>query len=122
MNKLLLVFMLPALINAQEFISKDTFNSRTAKGITVVEFWAEWNQSNQVNFLPSLKDCEPYRLCIVKGASIQKKYKVTAIPTVIIFDNGVEQSRFYPNIMMQLQATKKQVQKAIDNITLSKFQ
>ena len=76
----------------------------------------------KLNFLPSLKDCESYRLCIVKGVKVREKYKVTAIPTVIIFDNGVEQSRFDPNIMMQLQATKNQVQKAIDNITLSKFQ
>jgi len=122
MNKLLLALMVPTFITAQEFVDPSAFDSKTAKGTVVIEFWAEWNAGNQVDFLPSLKDCESYRLCIVKGLKVQKKYKVTAIPTVIIFDNGVEQSRFDPNIMMQLQATKKQVQKAIDNITLSKFQ
>lgn len=122
MNKLVLLLLLTTNIVAQEFVSSSTFESKTAKGTVVIEFWAEWNAGNQVDFLPSLKDCESYRLCIVKGADIQKKYKVTAIPTVIIFDNGVEQERFNPNIMMQLVATKKKVQKAIDNITLSKFQ
>ncbi len=122
MNKLLILFFLTLSLSAQEFVSSDTFESKTAKGTVVVEFWAEWNAGNQVDFLPSLKDCESYRLCIVKGADVQKEYKVTAIPTVIIFDNGVEQERFNPNIMMQLTATKKKVQKAIDNITLSKFQ
>tara|TARA_R110002167_G_scaffold25421_1_gene88236 strand:- start:209 stop:577 length:369 start_codon:yes stop_codon:yes gene_type:complete len=122
MNKLLLALIVPTFITAQEFVDPNTFDFRTAKGTVVIEFWAEWNAGNQVDFLPSLKDCESYRLCIVKGIKVQEKYKVTAIPTVIIFDNGVEQSRFDPNIMMQLQATKKQVQKAIDNITLSKFQ
>jgi len=122
MNKLLIFILLPLNILAQEFVSSSTFESKTAKGTVVIEFWAEWNAGNQVEFLPSLKDCESYRLCIVKGADIQKKYKVTAIPTVIIFDNGVEQERFNPNIMMQLVATKKKVQKSIDNITFSKFQ
>ena len=122
MNKLLILSLLPLTIVAQEFVSSSSFGSKTAKGTVVIEFWAEWNAGNQVDFLPSLKDCESYRLCIVKGADVQKEYKVTAIPTVIIFDNGVEQERFNPNIMMQLTATKKKVQKAIDNITLSKFQ
>jgi len=122
MNKLLILSLLPITIVAQEFVNSSSFESKTAKGTVVIEFWAEWNAGNQVDFLPSLKDCESYRLCIVKGADIQKEYKVTAIPTVIIFDNGVEQERFNPNIMMQLTATKKKVQKSIDNITLSKFQ
>ena len=122
MNKLLILSLLTLSLSAQEFVSSSSFDSKTAKGTVVIEFWAEWNAGNQVDFLPSLKDCESYRLCIVKGADVQKEYKVTAIPTVIIFDNGVEQERFNPNIMMQLAATKKKVQKAIDNITLSKFQ
>lgn len=122
MNRLLILSLLTLNLSAQEFVSSSSFGSKTAKGTVVIEFWAEWNAGNQVNFLPSLKDCESYRLCIVKGADVQKEYKVTAIPTVIIFDNGVEQERFNPNIMMQLTATKKKVQKAIDNITLSKFQ
>tara|TARA_S200002703_G_C3703474_1_gene216073 strand:- start:221 stop:589 length:369 start_codon:yes stop_codon:yes gene_type:complete len=122
MNRLLILSLLPVSLLAQEFVNSNSFESKTAKGTVVIEFWAEWNAGNQVEFLPSLKDCESYRLCIVKGSDIKKKYKVTAIPTVIIFDNGVEQERFNPNIMMQLVATKKKVQKSIDNITLSKFQ
>jgi len=122
MNKLILLLLLTTNVLAQEFVSSSAFESKIAKGTVVIEFWAEWNSGNQVDFLPSLKDCESYRLCIVKGVDIQKKYKVTAIPTVIIFDNGVEQERFNPNIMMQLVATKKKLQKSIDNITFSKFQ
>ena len=122
MNKLILLLLLTTNVLAQEFVSSSTFESKIAKGTVVIEFWAEWNAGNQVEFLPSLKDCESYRLCIVKGSDIKNKYKVTAIPTVIIFDNGVEQERFNPNIMMQLVATKKKVQRSIDNITFSKFQ
>ena len=122
MNKLIFILLLPLATFAQDFINSSEFNSKTAKGISVVEFWAEWNKSNEVDFLGNLKDCNSYKLCIVNNSSIQKKYKVSSIPTIIIFDNGIEQSRFIPNIMMQLSATKKDVQSVINEITFNKFQ
>jgi len=122
MSKLIFILLLPMNILAQEFVTSSSFDSKIAKGITVVEFWAEWNKSNEVPFLEDLKDCDPYKLSIVKNSGVQKKYGVMAIPTLIIFDNGIEQQRFNPNIMMQLVATKKEVQLVIDEITLNKFQ
>ena len=122
MSKLIFILLLPLNILAQEFVTSSSFDSKIAKGITVVEFWAEWNKSNEVPFLEDLKDCDPYKLSIVKNSGVQKKYGVMAIPTLIIFDNGIEQQRFNPNIMMQLVATKKEVQLVIDEITLNKFQ
>lgn len=122
MNKLIFILLIPLTTFSQDFISASEFNSKIAKGISVIEFWAEWNKSNEVDFLDKLKDCNSYKLCIVKNSSIQKEYSVSAIPTIIIFDNGTEQSRFIPNIMMQLDATQKKVQKSIDEITFNKFQ
>jgi len=122
MNKLIFIFLLPLTTFAQDFINSSEFNSKTAKGISVVEFWAEWNKSNEVDFLGNLKDCNSYKLCIVKNSATQKEYNVSAIPTIIIFDNGKEQKRFIPNIMMQLSATKKDIQSVINEITFNKFQ
>tara|TARA_R110002074_G_scaffold154904_1_gene310603 strand:- start:270 stop:638 length:369 start_codon:yes stop_codon:yes gene_type:complete len=122
MNKLLLLLLLTTNVVAQEFLTSSSFGPKTAKGITVVEFWVEWNKGNEVVFLGSLKDCAPYRVCIIKSSDIQNEYKVTSVPTVIIFDNGVEQSRFIPNIMMELSATKKELQSVVDEITFNKFQ
>ena len=53
---------------------------------------------------------------------LQTKYNVSAIPTIIIFDNGIEKARFLPNIMFQLEADKKMLQHSVDTITLNKFQ
>tara|TARA_R100000781_G_C4032202_1_gene110981 strand:+ start:166 stop:534 length:369 start_codon:yes stop_codon:yes gene_type:complete len=122
MNKLIFILLLPLTTFAQDFINSSEFNSKTAKGISVVEFWAEWNKTNEVDFLNNLKDCNSYKLCIVKNSATQKEYNVSAIPTIIIFDNGIEQKRFIPNIMMQLSATKKDVQSVINEITFNKFQ
>jgi len=121
MSKFLFILLFSSSLVAQEFITSSSFESKTAKGITVVEFWVEWNAGNEVVFLENLQDCSSYRVCIIKDSDVQNQYKVTSVPTVIVFDNGVEKTRFNPNIMMQLPATKKDIQKTIDNITLSKF-
>ena len=72
--------------------------------------------------LVKLKECEVYRLDIMADSDTQTKYSVTAIPTVIIFDNGIEKERFLPNIMFQLEVDKKVIQNSVDTIILSKFQ
>ena len=105
----------------QEFINGD-FDDKIAKDVVAVEFWADWNAANQFNDLEKLKECNVYRLDIMANADTQAKYDVSAIPTVIIFDNGIEKARFNPNIMFQLDADKKTVQNSVDTIVLNKFQ
>jgi len=122
MNKLILLLLLTTNIVAQEFVTSSSFDSKTAKGTVVIEFYVEWNDGNKVEFLPSLKDCNVYRVCIAKSSDLQSEYQVTSVPTVIIFDNGLEQIRFNPTIMMKLDATKKEIQAGIDKITFNKFQ
>ena len=122
MSRLLLLLLLTTNIVAQEFITSSSFDSKTAKGTVVIEFYAEWNDGNKVMFLPSLKDCNAYRVDIAKQSGIQKKFSITSVPTVIILNNGIEEKRFSSNIMLQLDANKKKVQKSIDQITFSKFQ
>ena len=56
------------------------------------------------------------------NADTQAEYNVSAIPTVIVFDNGVEKERFNANIMFQLEADKKTIQNSVDTIILNKFQ
>ena len=105
----------------QTFINGD-FKDRIAKDIVAVEFWADWNSANQFADLGKLKECDKYRLDIMANAEIQTKYNIVGIPTVIIFDNGIEKARFNPNIMFKLDACKKTVQHSVDTIKLSKFQ
>tara|TARA_R110002096_G_scaffold28075_1_gene85377 strand:+ start:439 stop:840 length:402 start_codon:yes stop_codon:yes gene_type:complete len=120
---LMMVFMfLCGTALSQDFVTANNFNNKIAKDITIIEFWAEWNQMNQFNELNKLKGCNVYRLDIMSYMDIQMEYNVTAIPTVIIFDNGVEKERFNPNVMFKLDADKKTVQHSVDTITLNKFQ
>tara|TARA_R100000458_G_scaffold29736_1_gene27344 strand:+ start:2735 stop:3127 length:393 start_codon:yes stop_codon:yes gene_type:complete len=123
--KLLLVFILILIIGSkatgQEFINQDNFNQKIAKDIVAVEFWVEWNSSNEFVDLSNLNDCSKYRVDIAKYPDIQSKYEVTCIPTVIIFESGEEKERFKANIMFELEAGKKEVQERIDQIMIAKF-
>jgi thioredoxin-related protein len=120
---LMMVFMfLCGTAFSQDFVTADNFKNKIAKDVVVVEFWAEWNQMNQFNELNKLKGCNVYRIDIMSYMDVQMNYNVTAIPTVIIFDNGVEKERFNANVMFKLDADKKTVQHSVDTITLNKFQ
>ncbi len=122
-NIVIVIMFLGGIFNlqAQDFINKDNFNKKIAKGIVAVEFWASWNASNEFKEFSKLKDCETYRIDITTNMEVQGKYSVSAIPTVIIFESGSEKVRFLPNVMFQLDVDKKTVQHSIDTLILNKF-
>lgn len=124
MNKLLSILLVlicgPAY--SQMFVGTDMLESKKAKGITVVEFWAPFNEANEVSFLRELDDCRALRLCIEKNPSAMTEYSVFSVPTVVVFDNGAEVLRYNPNILMKLVATQEEIQSDIDEIILKKFQ
>ena len=118
---MLLVFSIGTCAG-QEVINQSNFKNKIAKDIVVVEFWAEWNKANEFAELNKLKDSSVYRVDIMHCAKLQADYKISAVPTVVVFDNGVEKERFNANIMFQLEADKKTIQTSIDTIILNKFQ
>ena len=87
--------------------------------ICVVQFNASWNQGNSVDYLDKLTDCEIMNVNIDEG-TYQSDYKIVVVPTIIVF-NGEEVERFQANIMMEMEATKKDVQGVIDEIIYSDF-
>ena len=107
---------------SQDFVTADNFKNKIAKDVVAIEFWADWNKMNQFNELNKLKGCNVYRVDIMSSMDIQTDYNIPAVPTVIIFDNGIEKARFNPNVMFKLEADKKTLQHSIDTITLNKFQ
>ena len=120
---IIIVFFLGTAMGlTQEVITASNFDNKIAKDVVAVEFWAEWNKANQFNELNKLKEASKYRVDIMHCTKLQAEYSITAVPTVIIFDNGVEKERFNANIMFQLEADKKTIQNSIDTIILNKFQ
>jgi thioredoxin-like negative regulator of GroEL len=87
----------------------------------VIEFWADWNDSNKCQFLGSLKDCRIYRISIEDYPELAESYKIKVLPTIIVFNKTEQIKIFTGNLMFKLDVEKKEIQAVIDSITISKF-
>ena len=120
---LILVFTLFSFTTMNvEFITSNNFNDKVGSGINVVEYWAGWNSTNQFNDLEKLKECGIYRVDIGTYMDLQSENNIKAIPTVVIYNNGIEVKRFEPSVMFTLEVGKKEIQESVDSVVLSKFQ
>lgn len=92
-----------------------------AQDIKVIQFNADWNKANGVEWVKKLSDCDKDYIDIGVDATAQSKYKVVVIPTIIILVDGEEAKRFQADLSFKMVATKKEVQDAIDEIIMSDF-
>ena len=93
---------------------------KCGEDICVVEFNASWNEKNNVDWLHKLSDVGTKRISIDKG-DWQKDFSIVVTPTIIIFVNGKEEKRYQANIMMEMEATKEEVQEKIDEIIMEEM-
>jgi len=111
MKKLLTLLMLSMSCFAQDF----------PQGLVVVEFNASFNKSNEVQWLSKLTDCEVERVDIAADSRWASEYKIVVVPTLVVFNNNEEAKRFQANIMMTMEATRKELQDAVDEIIMEAF-
>ena len=118
-----LATVLFALLSATAFVAVVTAEESEVcpSGICVVEFNAEFNSQNSVDWIDKLIDCEVARVDILERPEMQKEHSIVVVPNVFILNEGKEEKRFQANILMSLDATKKDVQGAIDEIIMSSF-
>ena len=90
------------------------------EGLVVVEFNAPFSNT-ECKYLEKLNDCNVAKIDISKNPKIGPEHKIVVVPTLVIFQDGEEVARFQANIMMQLEATKKEVQEKIDEILMEDF-
>ena len=102
-------------------ISTIGFSQDFPDGMVVVEFNASFNKSNEVTWLSKLSDCEVQRVDIAADSRWASEYKIVVVPTLVVFNNNEEAKRFQANIMMSMEAAKKEVQDAIDEIIMEAF-
>ena len=90
-------------------------------GLCVVQFNAGFNEANKVTWLKELTECDKHFIDIAVDATASGKYKIVVVPTILIFNGKEEVGRFQANIMMQMEATKKEIQGKIDEIIMDAF-
>ena len=89
--------------------------------MTVVHFNANWNDANKVDWVGDLSDCKIKHCDIATNTAAGTKYKIVVVPTIVIYSGGEEAARFQANIMMTMEATKKEVQNKIDEVIMDAF-
>ena len=89
--------------------------------VEVIQFNANWNSANSVNWLSKLTDCKVKEICIVADKAAQTKYKIVVVPTIIVLDHGEEVKRYQANIMMQMEAKLDEVQTIVDETVMESF-
>ena len=120
MKKLLFtLLLLPFLGFSQDALMESSKDF--PDGIHVVEFNSSFNKSNEVVWLNKLSDCKTERIDITADARWSSEYKIVVVPTLVIFNEGEEVKRFQANIMMTMEATKNELQDAIDEVIMEAF-
>ena len=102
-------------------LSISCFAQDFPQGLVVVEFNASFNKSNEVQWLNKLTDCEVERVDIAVDSRWASEYKIVVVPTLVVFNNNEEAKRFQANIMMTMEATRKELQDAVDEIIMEAF-
>jgi len=110
-----------ALLLAATFAGAAEDEAICDSGLCVVEFNASFNAQNSVPWIESLNDCETARIDIVSAPNLQKEHKIVVVPTIVVFNDGQEMTRFQANIMMTMEATADEVQEAVDEVLMSDF-
>ena len=128
------ILLLIALLFAQDVVEKveepkikglNEKNFKVAKrsGITLIEFWSSWNVANKITLLDSIEieDAKIYRVLIDTNMTIAATEKIVVVPTIVIYDDGVEFKRLQADLTFKMIVTKKDLQGAVDEILMSKF-
>ena len=123
--KYLLLF---ALIFAEDVVEVKGLNEKNFKvakrsGITMVEFWANWNVANKITMLDSvtIEDAKIYRVLIDTNMTLASEQKIVVVPTIIFYDEGKEFKRLQADLTFKMKVTKKDLQNVVDDLLMSKF-
>ncbi len=89
--------------------------------VQVIHFNAEWNSSNDVSWFGDLTDAKTKKIDIATNSAAGTEYKITVVPTILILVDGEEEERYEADISFSIQATREEVQEAIDEIVMDQF-
>ncbi len=126
--RITLLSILFALIFASDVVeikglNEKNFNVAKRSGITLVEFWANWNVANKITLLDSItiEDSKIYRVLIDTNMVLAAEQKIVVVPTIIFYDDGKEFKRLQADLTFKMKVTKKDLQNVVDELLMSKF-
>ena len=117
---LIIILCCGMICKGQTIVNDKNFNT-TQSGITIVEFWADWNKGNQCNWIKDIDNACSFRMDLENETA--KEYDIKVLPTIIVFNNGKEIKRFEGNIRFQLcpKSTARKVKKIVSKLMIDKL-
>jgi hypothetical protein len=91
------------------------FNPASSKYV-LAQFNASWNSAPDVTGLETIKWCIYHKVDISKNPAAKSKHKITTLPTVIFFKDGVEVKRWEAGIGMKASFTAQQINLEIQRL------
>ena len=112
---LLMMLLIGINCSGQTILNDKNFNE-CQDGLSVVEFWADWNESNNCDWLSKIEGAKIYRINI--DSQISENYDIKVLPTIIVFLNGNEITRFEGNLSFKLcpKSTPRKLRKVLNKI------
>ena len=125
LKKLLILSMLVTSLfgNVRE-LTDENFDRAIKRGVVVIEYYAGWNEANIVKILDDWDNFEVsrvFRLDVEKYDKIMTSEKVVVLPTIIFYLDGEEADRLQGNMKFQLETTKEELDRMVEELRGSKF-
>ena len=124
-KKLLILGMLvTSLFGQVKELSAENFDRAIKRGVVVIEYYAGWNKANMVTILDEWDNFEVsrvFRLDVEKYDKIMTSQKVVVLPTIIFYLDGEEAARLQGNMKFQLETTKEELDRMVEELRGSKF-
>ena len=119
----ILGMLITSLFGGIRELTDENFGRATSRGLVVVEFWATWNEANKVTILDEWDtfDAKVYRVNIETYPKIQSDNNVVVLPTIIFYLDGDEAGRLQGNMKFQLETTKEELDRMVEELRGSKF-
>ena len=124
-KKLIILGMLvTSLFGQVKELSAENFDRAIKRGVVVIEYYAGWNEANIVKILDDWDNFEVsrvFRLDVEKYDKIMTSEKVVVLPTIIFYLDGEEADRLQGNMKFQLETTKEELDRMVEELRGSKF-
>ena len=125
LKKLLILGMLvTSLFSNVRELTDENFDKAIKRGVVVIEYYAGWNEANIVKILDDWDNFEVsrvFRLDVEKYDKIMTSEKVVVLPTIIFYLDGEEAARLQGNMKFQLETTKEELDRMVEELRGSKF-
>jgi hypothetical protein len=125
LKKLLILGMLiTSLFGNVRELTDENFDKAIKRGVVVIEYYAGWNEANIVKILDDWDNFEVsrvFRLNVEKYDKIMTSQKVVVLPTIIFYLDGEEADRLQGNMKFQLETTKEELDRMVEELRGSKF-